>query len=77
MTQFKQVKQVSNASPLEGVTKESIMPSIVVEISWDQPKERFWLNAGNVSLALHAYCKNTRFEVKEIQDTEQGETEVK
>ena len=41
------------------------MPKIVVEIEWDVPDEPFWLNADNVALALHAYCENTRFTVRE------------
>lgn len=36
-----------------------------VEIEWDDPKEQAWLCADNISLALHAYCKNTKFKVKE------------
>ena len=42
------------------------MPKIMIEIEWDKPDDIFWLNADNVSLALHAYCENTRFEVKEV-----------
>ena len=41
------------------------MPKITVEIEWDQPTDPFWLNADNVSLALHAYCPNTRFQVQD------------
>lgn len=40
---------------------------ITVKIKWDKPEEQAWLNADNISIALHAYCKNTKFEVKEIQ----------
>lgn len=41
------------------------MPKIIVEIVWDAPREPFWLNADNVALALHAYCENTKFVVRE------------
>lgn len=43
------------------------MPRITVDIYWDEPDDRFWLNGDNVSLALHAYCPNTKFEVKELK----------
>lgn len=43
------------------------MPSIIVRIEWDMPDEPFWLNSDNVAVALHAYCKNTRFMVTSIQ----------
>lgn len=45
------------------------MPSIVVKIEWDNPKNKFWLNADNVALALHANCKNTKFKVTEVSKT--------
>lgn len=41
------------------------MPKIVVEIEWDTPDEPSWLNADNVALALHAYCPNTKFQVRQ------------
>lgn len=41
------------------------MPKLKVEISWDKPDEQQWLNPDNIAIALHAYCKNTKFEVKE------------
>ena len=37
-----------------------------VEIEWDEPQEQAWLRADNISLALHTYCKNTKFKVREI-----------
>ncbi len=37
-----------------------------VEITWDRPEDQNWLCAGNILLALQRYCKNTRFEVKEV-----------
>ena len=43
------------------------MPKIAVEIEWDWPDESFWLNADNVALALHAYCKNTKFVVRDVK----------
>ena len=41
------------------------MPKITVSIEWDTPDDPFWLNPDNVSLALHAYCKNTHFVVRD------------
>jgi len=49
--------------------EEKEMPSIVVEIEWDIPDEQFWLNADSVALALHAYCRNTRFAVRQLHPT--------
>ena len=40
------------------------MPKICVTIEYDQPDDPFWLNPDNVSVALHAYCKNTAFRVE-------------
>lgn len=40
------------------------MPKIIVEIEWDYPDEQHWLNADNVAVALHDYCKNTHFIVE-------------
>ena len=45
--------------------KRSKMPEITVKITWDKPKDTNWLNPDNVALALNAYCRNTKFEVKE------------
>ena len=39
----------------------------IVKIKWDEPKEQAWLNADNISLALHSYCKNTKFEVESVK----------
>jgi hypothetical protein len=39
------------------------MPKIAVIIKYDRPESPYWLNPDNVALALHAYCKNTKFEV--------------
>lgn len=44
------------------------MPRVIVEIEWDVPDEPFWFNADSVSLALHAYCKNTKFKVRKLVD---------
>jgi len=48
------------------------MPKIQVkiEIEWDVPDDQFWLNADNVKTALSAYCKNTRFTVTELKESE-------
>lgn len=43
------------------------MPKIKVEIKWDRPKEKIWLNRFNIETALNNYCKNTKFEVQEIK----------
>ena len=40
----------------------------LVEIEWDGPEEKAWLCADNISLALHAYCLNTKFKVAERED---------
>ena len=40
----------------------------IVKIIWDKPAEKNWLCADNISLALHAYCKNTKFEVVEVEE---------
>ncbi len=42
------------------------MPKITVEIEWDQPKEKHWLNADNIEVALSAYCKNTNVAAVEL-----------
>jgi hypothetical protein len=39
------------------------MPSKTVLIVWDMPSEKYWLAEDNISLALHAYCPNTQFQV--------------
>ena len=52
------------------------MPRITVEIEWDQPEEKHWLNADNIEVALGAYCKNTNFTVVELV-TEDKEAEKK
>jgi len=38
----------------------------IVKITWDEPKQQDWLCADNISLALHTYCKNTKFKVEEV-----------
>jgi hypothetical protein len=42
--------------------------NITVKIEWDYPEEKHWLNADNVSLALHAYCANSKFKVTETPE---------
>lgn len=38
-----------------------------VEIKWDEPSDTpHWLCADNISIALHAYCTNTKFKVREV-----------
>ena len=41
---------------------------IAVEIEWDwpiNPADKHWLCADNIALALHSYCRNTKFVVHE------------
>ncbi len=38
-----------------------------VKITWDKPEEQQWLCADNIKIALSQHCKNTKFEVIEIQ----------
>ena len=40
----------------------------IVKIEWDKPKEQQWLCADNIKLALSAYCKNTKFNVSDINE---------
>jgi hypothetical protein len=42
------------------------MPRIIVQIEWDTPDQPLWLNADNVAIALHSYCKNTKFKVASV-----------
>lgn len=42
----------------------------VVEIEWDEPQLQEWLCADNISIALHAYCKNTKFKVTNLDNKE-------
>lgn len=37
------------------------MPKILVAIEYDSPTDPYWLNPGNVALALNQYCSNTNF----------------
>jgi hypothetical protein len=47
--------------------KENEMPCLTVKIVYDRPvDDPYWLNEDNVSIALQAYCKNTRFEVTTV-----------
>jgi len=39
----------------------------IVKITWDEPQMQEWLCADNIKIALSAYCKNTNFDVKEIE----------
>jgi len=38
-----------------------------VSIKWNEPKDQDWLCPQNIEIALSAYCKNTKFEVTEIE----------
>lgn len=49
----------------------------VVEIEWDFPEEQAWLCADNISIALHAYCRNTKFKVFELQSLRDELAELK
>jgi hypothetical protein len=44
-----------------------------VEIQWDKPQEQIWLNADNIQIALSTHCRNTRFNVREINLKYYGE----
>lgn len=41
-----------------------------VQIEWDTPKDENWLCPDNIALALHAYCKNTKFKVTKIDSND-------
>ena len=43
------------------------MPKTKVEIEWDKPKDKNWLNVYNVKIALGAHCKNTKFRVRDLE----------
>lgn len=51
------------------------MPKIKVEIWWDLPKEKVWLNTFNIETALNDYCKNTKFKVRELKEQNRKEIE--
>lgn len=38
----------------------------IVKITWDKPQIQEWLCADNIKIALSSYCKNTKFDVKDI-----------
>jgi len=40
----------------------------IVKIKWDKPKEQAWLCDANIQIALRAYCKNTKFEVNDLDE---------
>lgn len=48
-----------------------IRVGICVEIEWDSPEEPLWLCPENIKIALSAYCPNTKFEVREIEEPEE------
>ena len=43
------------------------MPKTKVEIEWNKPKYKNWLNVYNIATALGAYCKNTKFKVRDLE----------
>jgi hypothetical protein len=51
---------------------------VTVEIEWDEPDEKQWLCPENIEWALHQACKNTKFNVKEVDvvDDEEFKREV-
>lgn len=40
----------------------------IVKIKWDKPKQKDWLCDANIQTALRAYCKNTKFEVTDLNE---------
>ena len=48
----------------------------IVEIEWDEPQLQEWLCADNIAIALHAYCTNTKFKVRELKSLEQINKEL-
>ena len=40
----------------------------VVKINWDKPEEQAWLCDANIQIALEQHCKNTKFEVKDLDE---------
>jgi hypothetical protein len=49
----------------------------IVKITWDEPQIKEWLCADNIKIALSAYCKNTIFEVNDIEPTMPSDEEIK
>lgn len=43
------------------------MPKTKVEIEWDAPEDKNWLNVYNIGMALSAYCLNTKFTVRDLE----------
>ena len=39
------------------------MPTLVVEITYDEPTDPYWMNPDNVKLCLENECTNTKFQV--------------
>lgn len=44
------------------------MPKIIVEIEYDRPEDKYWLNPDNVALCLSTMCRNTNFKVTWAKD---------
>ena len=40
----------------------------IVKIKWDKPEEQAWLCDANIQIALEQHCKNTKFEVKDLDE---------
>lgn len=42
------------------------MPVVNVRIKWDEPEDKNWLNVYNLKMALEDHCKNTKFQVEDL-----------
>ena len=40
----------------------------IVKIKWDSPEDQDWLCGDNINIALSTHCKNTKFQVKELEE---------
>lgn len=39
------------------------MPTLVVEIEYDEPTDPYWMNPDSIKFCLEEVCKNSKFEV--------------
>ena len=46
----------------------------IVKITWNKPEEKDWLCDENISIALHSYCKNTKFKVTDLKEMTASES---
>jgi len=53
---------------LLGVGAKSKQMDTIVKIKWDKPEEQAWLCDANIQIALEQHCKNTKFEVKDLNE---------